>query len=146
MPSPSLCMNTRCGLNGKRAGHEGVKTAMKPVVGWKSTLAAKHAQIRFALLDGRGMGEFLSRRARCLADSRGTTAYSTMGAPAAHRHYRAWPSLHIRRVKNGTPVAHPLSGREMRERRGHQRQSAQSAVRLCLRGGTGERLRMVARL
>jgi hypothetical protein len=33
-----------------------------------------------------------------------------------------------------------LSGRKVCERRGHQRQSAQSAVRLCLRGGPGERL------
>ena len=35
-------------------------------------------------------------------------------------------SLHIRRAKNGTPATHPLSGREMRELRRHQRESAQS--------------------
>jgi hypothetical protein len=34
--------------------------------------------------------------------------------------------LHIRRAKNGTPATHPLSGREMRELRRHQRESAQS--------------------
>src|ERR1700738_4783028 len=33
---------------------------------------------------------------------------------------------HIRRAKNGTPATHPLSGREMRELRRHQRESAQS--------------------
>jgi type 1 fimbriae regulatory protein FimB/type 1 fimbriae regulatory protein FimE len=35
-------------------------------------------------------------------------------------------SRHIRRAKNGTPATHPLSGREMRELRRHQRESAQS--------------------
>ena len=35
-------------------------------------------------------------------------------------------SLHIRSAKNGTPATHPLSGREMRELRRHQRESAQS--------------------
>jgi site-specific recombinase XerD len=35
-------------------------------------------------------------------------------------------SLHIRRPKNGTPATHPLSGREMRELRRHQRESAPS--------------------
>jgi integrase len=35
-------------------------------------------------------------------------------------------TLHIRRTKNGTPATHPLSGREMRELRRHQRESAQS--------------------
>jgi integrase len=35
-------------------------------------------------------------------------------------------SLHIRRAKNGTPATHPLTGREMRELRRHQRESAQS--------------------
>jgi site-specific recombinase XerD len=34
-------------------------------------------------------------------------------------------SFHIRRAKNGTPATHPLSGREMRELRRHQRESAQ---------------------
>jgi integrase len=32
----------------------------------------------------------------------------------------------IRRAKNGTPAAHPLSGREMRKLRRHQRESVQS--------------------
>ena len=32
-------------------------------------------------------------------------------------------SMHIRRAKNGTPATHPLSGREMRELRRHQRES-----------------------
>jgi integrase len=35
-------------------------------------------------------------------------------------------SLHIRRAKNGTPATHPLSGREMRELRRHQRESPAS--------------------
>ena len=35
-------------------------------------------------------------------------------------------SLHIRRVKNGTPSTHPLTGRELRELRRHLRESAQS--------------------
>jgi integrase len=35
-------------------------------------------------------------------------------------------SLHIRGAKNGTPATHPLSGREMRELRRHQRESVQS--------------------
>ena len=35
-------------------------------------------------------------------------------------------TLHIRRAKNGTAATHPLSGREMRELRRHQRESAQS--------------------
>ncbi len=35
-------------------------------------------------------------------------------------------SLHVRRVKNGTPATHPLTGREMRELRRHQRESQQS--------------------
>ncbi|HWW35344.1 MAG TPA: HGGxSTG domain-containing protein, partial [Xanthobacteraceae bacterium] len=35
-------------------------------------------------------------------------------------------TLHIRRAKNGTPATHPLSGREMRELRRHQRESPQS--------------------
>jgi integrase len=34
--------------------------------------------------------------------------------------------LHIRRAKNGTPATHPLSGREMRELRRHQRESPAS--------------------
>jgi integrase len=41
-------------------------------------------------------------------------------------------TLHIRRAKNGTPATHPLSGREMRELRRHQRESAQSSFRVCL--------------
>jgi hypothetical protein len=35
-------------------------------------------------------------------------------------------SLHVRRAKNGTPATHPLSGREMRELRRHQRESPAS--------------------
>ena len=35
-------------------------------------------------------------------------------------------SLHVRRVKNGTPATHPLTGRELRELRRHQRESVQS--------------------
>jgi integrase len=35
-------------------------------------------------------------------------------------------SLHVPRVKNGTPSTHPLTGRELRELRGHQRESAKS--------------------
>ncbi len=34
--------------------------------------------------------------------------------------------LHVRRVKNGTPATHPLTGREMRALRRHQRESRPS--------------------
>ncbi len=34
--------------------------------------------------------------------------------------------LHVRRVKNGTPATHPLTGREMRALRKHQRDGEQS--------------------
>ena len=34
--------------------------------------------------------------------------------------------LHVRRVKNGTPASHPLTGREMRALRRHQRESRSS--------------------
>jgi len=36
-------------------------------------------------------------------------------------------TLHVRRIKNGTPATHPLTGREMRALRRHQRESARSA-------------------
>jgi len=35
-------------------------------------------------------------------------------------------TLHVRRVKSGTPATHPLTGREMRALRRHQRESAKS--------------------
>ena len=35
-------------------------------------------------------------------------------------------SLHVRRAKNGTPSTHPLTGRELRALRKHQRESAKS--------------------
>ena len=35
-------------------------------------------------------------------------------------------TLHVRRVKNGTPASHPLTGREMRELCQHQRESPSS--------------------
>ena len=35
-------------------------------------------------------------------------------------------SLHVRRVKNGTPSTHPLTGRKLRELLRHQRESAKS--------------------
>ena len=35
-------------------------------------------------------------------------------------------NLHVRRVKNGTPSTHPLTGRELRALRAHQRQSEAS--------------------
>jgi type 1 fimbriae regulatory protein FimB/type 1 fimbriae regulatory protein FimE len=35
-------------------------------------------------------------------------------------------TLHVRRIKNGTPATHPLTGREMRALRKHQRESARS--------------------
>src|SRR5260370_42186166 len=35
-------------------------------------------------------------------------------------------SLHVRRVKNGTPSTHPLTGRELRALRRHQRETAKS--------------------
>jgi integrase len=34
--------------------------------------------------------------------------------------------LSVRRVKNGTPATHPLTGRELRALRRHQRESAKS--------------------
>jgi integrase len=36
-------------------------------------------------------------------------------------------TLQVRRIKNGTPATHPLTGREMRALRRHQRESAMSA-------------------
>jgi site-specific recombinase XerD len=41
------------------------------------------------------------------------------GNPAGRR-------LHVRRVKNGTPGTHPLTGRELRELRQHQRENLKS--------------------
>jgi type 1 fimbriae regulatory protein FimB/type 1 fimbriae regulatory protein FimE len=35
--------------------------------------------------------------------------------------------LHVRRIKHGTPATHPLTGREMRALRKHQRESRRSA-------------------
>jgi site-specific recombinase XerD len=35
-------------------------------------------------------------------------------------------ALHVRRVKNGTPATHPLTGRELRALRRHQREGAKS--------------------
>src|SRR5205823_14755647 len=35
-------------------------------------------------------------------------------------------SLHVRRLKNGTPSTHPLTGRELRALRRHQRESERS--------------------
>jgi integrase len=39
----------------------------------------------------------------------------------------ATATLHVRRIKHGTPATHPLTGREMRVLRKHQRESARSA-------------------
>jgi integrase len=36
-------------------------------------------------------------------------------------------TLHVRRIKNGAPSTHPLTGRELRALRRHQRESARSA-------------------
>jgi type 1 fimbriae regulatory protein FimB/type 1 fimbriae regulatory protein FimE len=36
-------------------------------------------------------------------------------------------TLHVRRIKNGTPATHPLTGREMRALRRHQREAPKSA-------------------
>jgi len=36
-------------------------------------------------------------------------------------------TLHVRRVKNGTPATHPLTGRELRALRRHQRENGRSA-------------------
>jgi site-specific recombinase XerD len=36
------------------------------------------------------------------------------------------PPLHVRRLKNGSPSTHPLTGRELRALRRHQRESAKS--------------------
>jgi type 1 fimbriae regulatory protein FimB/type 1 fimbriae regulatory protein FimE len=35
-------------------------------------------------------------------------------------------ALHVRRIKNGSPSTHPLTGRELRALRAHQRDSARS--------------------
>jgi len=37
-------------------------------------------------------------------------------------------SLHVRRLKNGTPSTHPLTGRELRALRRHQRESPKSPL------------------
>ncbi len=42
-------------------------------------------------------------------------------------------TLHVRRVKNGTPATHPLTGRELRAFRRRQRESG--AVGVCVRVG-----------
>jgi type 1 fimbriae regulatory protein FimB/type 1 fimbriae regulatory protein FimE len=39
----------------------------------------------------------------------------------------ATATLHVRRIKHGTPATHPLTGREMRALRRHQRESGRSA-------------------
>ena len=39
--------------------------------------------------------------------------------------------LHVRRIKNGSPSTHPLTGRELRALRQHQRE-APKPLRLCL--------------
>jgi integrase len=39
----------------------------------------------------------------------------------------ATATLHVRRIKHGTPATHPLTGREMRTLRKHQRESGRSA-------------------
>jgi integrase len=39
----------------------------------------------------------------------------------------ATATLHVRRIKHGTPATHPLTGREMRALRKHQRESARTA-------------------
>jgi integrase len=54
-----------------------------------------------------------------------TSTGGRSGAPAVQVAFKT-ASLHIRRAKNGTPATHPLSGREMRELRRHQRESPQS--------------------
>ena len=46
-------------------------------------------------------------------------------------------SLHVRRLKNGTPSTHPLTGRELRALRRHQRESKKSPfVFVSQRGAT----------
>ncbi len=45
-------------------------------------------------------------------------------------------TLHVRRVKNGTPATHPLTGREMRALRKHQRDSEQSTFVFVSERGT----------
>jgi type 1 fimbriae regulatory protein FimB/type 1 fimbriae regulatory protein FimE len=44
----------------------------------------------------------------------------------------ATAALHVRRIKNGTPATHPLTGREMRALRKHQRATRQDQRRSCL--------------
>jgi integrase len=39
----------------------------------------------------------------------------------------ATATLHVRRIKHGTPATHPLTGREMRALRKHQREASRSA-------------------
>jgi integrase len=45
-------------------------------------------------------------------------------------------SLHVRRLKNGTPSTHPLTGRELRALRRHQRESEQSPFVFVSERGT----------
>jgi integrase len=50
----------------------------------------------------------------------------------------ATATLHVRRIKHGTPATHPLTGREMRTLRKHQRESGRSAfVFVSERGAPG---------
>jgi integrase len=43
-------------------------------------------------------------------------------------------TLSVRRVKNGTPSSHPLTGRELRELRRHQREAGSPFVFVSERG------------
>jgi integrase len=45
----------------------------------------------------------------------------------------ATATLHVRRIKHGTPATHPLTGREMRALRKHQREGFAKRVCVCVR-------------
>ena len=45
-------------------------------------------------------------------------------------------TLHVRRLKNGTPATHPLTGRELRALRRHQREGRAVRVRVHVESGS----------
>jgi integrase len=52
-------------------------------------------------------------------------------------------TLHVRRIKNGTPATHPLTGRELRALRKHHRETARYHARLAIRDGLAKALALL---
>ncbi len=50
----------------------------------------------------------------------------------------ATAALHVRRIKHGTPATHPLTARELRSLRRHQRESVKSAFVFVSERGAAE--------